>query len=345
MPRAKEYINVTFVAEGADEASVQGMKAQPRFEHCYVKWSSEGGLCTLKGYIHLRKKASLQLTTRLLAEICKCPVTVTRGQSSRKADVALIREGGCIEWDYSTLASSAMDVDAEVTIPTELPKEWAKYHEGYAIVRDAAAQRDEQMKAEIRLTVDEPQLWQRRAWNRLRGQREDQVHWYVDKIGGNGKTWLAKWLMTTQGAYYVSDGRNEAIIACYKLQDYVVIDLKRYQERCPPWSLIEGFKSGFLYYEGGVKLKVGGAKIIVLSNWKPERNAMEDYSIAYINLPEQDPFTIEQSLIDAANQNMCDESIFADLPDLIERAPSPPDARDLITPPKRSRAEMQSSDL
>lgn len=340
-----QYANIKFTAEGAEENSVTRLKQEGRFEHCYVKWLLEGGVPILKGYIHCSKRTSLALATRMLAAICQCPVTVTQGQKSRKADIALMREGGCIEWSYESAMAAAVDTSA-TELPSELLKDWAAHSDAYAIVREASKRRDEAMKVQIRAEFQELFLWQQRAWNRMRGQADDLIHWYVDEIGGEGKTFFAKWLITQHNAYYISDGRNEAIIACYKLQDYVVFDLKRYQKSAIPWTLIEGMKSGHLYYEGGIKLKVGGAKVIVMANWRPERNEMEDYRIKYITLPEQDNFSIIRALEEASSAKSVDESIYDDMPDLVKEAvPEPPEWRDIHTPPKRSRKEMEDTDL
>lgn len=340
-----QHANIKFSAEGAEEASVERLKQEGRFEHCYVKWINDGGILTLIGYIHCAKRTSLALATRMLAEICQCPVTVTKGQKSRKADIAIMREGGCIEWCYESAMAAAVDTDAS-ELPSELLKDWAEHSDAYAIVRDAAMKRDEEMKIQIRAEFHELFLWQQRAWNRLRNQSDDIIHWYVDEVGGEGKTFFAKWLLAEHNAYYISDGRNEAIIACYKLQDYVVFDLKRYQRAAIPWTLIEGMKSGHNYYEGGIKLKVGGAKVVVLSNWRPERNEMEDYRIKYVTLPERDHFSIIKALEDASSEKPADESIYEDMPELIkEPVPEPPAWRDIKTPPKRSRMEMEDTDL
>lgn len=339
-----QYANIKFVAEGAEADSVARLKREGRWEHCYVKWRCEGGIDTLVGYIHCSKRTSIAHASRLLAEACQCEVTVTKGAKSRKADIALMREGGCIEWCYTSAMEAAIDTDA-TELPTELLKDWAEHSEAYAIVRDAAMKRDEEMKVQIRADFQELLLWQQRAWHRLKGQKEDEVHWYVDKIGGEGKTFLAKWLLTQHDAYYISDGRDEEIIACYKLQDYVVFDLKRSREGAVPWTLIEGMKSGHLYYDGGIKLKVGGAKVIIFSNWEPERNEMEEYRIKYVDLPEQDQFSIIRALEEASSEKPA-EDVYDDMPDLIRApVPEPPEWRDVMTPPKRSRKDMEDTDL
>lgn len=119
---------------------------------------------------------------------------------------------------------------------------------------------------------------QAEAWDLLQKQSERQILWIVDPIGGKGKTELGKWLEAVHNAFYVKNGKLEDIAFAYERQKYVVIDLTRTQEQYVNYAAIECFKDGRILsrkYESKMK-RFEPAKLIVFSNWYPNKEALSE---------------------------------------------------------------------
>lgn len=100
--------------------------------------------------------------------------------------------------------------------------------------------------------------------------------WYVDLEGGVGKTWLAKYLVATKGAFYMQGGKVADVAHAYGGQEYVVCDFTRDKEQVVQYSAIEAFKNGMLFspkYDSTTKV-FKPAKVICFSNWMPDTSKL-----------------------------------------------------------------------
>lgn len=118
--------------------------------------------------------------------------------------------------------------------------------------------------------------WQERCIARINMQTERQVTWIVDEAGNNGKTWLAKYLVATKGAFYTNGGKAADIAYAYNYQGIVVFDFTRTQEETVNYSAIEAFKNGMIFsskYESVMKITKPPA-VLCLSNWEPDQSKL-----------------------------------------------------------------------
>lgn len=331
-----KFINITFTAVEPMEGAIFNLKLVERFSHCVVVESvTDKGARCLEGYIRLNKKARRGGIQADLESACGGEVHFERGSRNKNVDIERYRRMGCSEWDRSSIAAVAMDVDERPEVRDTMADDWAKHIEAYAILRDAALQHDERLKLGVRMLEYEPQFWQKKAEAKLNTQDAETIHWYWDPVGGIGKTYLAKWLMHKYKAYYVPDIDDDAAMVGYQYQDYVTFDLTRSQTDRPPYDLIEKFKSGFLYHEDGCKFKADGAKVIVFSNWEPDASKIEGHKLVVTKLPEQDLWNTTREL--SAISIWHDDSIFEDMPDLVgaDGEQVAAEAKDLWEPPAR----------
>lgn len=129
-------------------------------------------------------------------------------------------------------------------------------------------------------TPTELREWQKDAVDDLESQNDRMVDWYVDLIGGKGKTSLAKWLMVHKNAFYCRGGKIADIAYAYNYEEIVIFDFTRESKEFINYSVIESMKDGLLWspkYESKM-MKFSSRKVIVFSNFEPhvDVEGMED---------------------------------------------------------------------
>ena len=133
-----------------------------------------------------------------------------------------------------------------------------------------------------------PRLWQSQILNLLEHQNDRVVLWVVDEAGGKGKTTLAKMLIATKGAFYVTNGKTADVGYAYDGQEYVVLDYTRDYENYVNYSIIEQMKNGILFtskYQSKTKV-FKPAKVVVFSNFQPDKTKLSSDRWKIIDLSD-----------------------------------------------------------
>jgi len=125
--------------------------------------------------------------------------------------------------------------------------------------------------------------WQKELWDILNVKADDRtIHWWYDKIGGMGKTTLAKHIVTSERfkdkALYLSGKASDCKYAVSlhiekkKKLDVVIFDFTRSTENYVSYEAIESIKNGIFFntkYESGMCV-YPSPHIICLSNFEPD---------------------------------------------------------------------------
>lgn len=335
-----QYRTFEFIAHGYSAAAVVRLKAEERIDQCLVKHTADAdGTRELHGWAHMAKRTSMALAERVLKRACGVDVSVKPGRKATKTGRQVYLSQG-----YLDLFAEAPIEEKCEELPTELPKVWEGEAAMYSDVRERMEAEQQAMRLWQPISSDELRPWQRKAAARVATQPKRTIDWIVDIIGGEGKTFFARWLLTMHDAYYVTANEEDSIKAYYRNQSRIVFDLTREQEREPPYDLIASFKEGMLYYDGGIKL-FETPKVVVLSNWEPDISSFEDHDIRITRLPERDQETIQRVLTIVSAS---DDSAMSDIPDLVDKDGNTvigPDPRDKTSPVKRNLSEMKDTDL
>lgn len=131
--------------------------------------------------------------------------------------------------------------------------------------------------------------WQERALSLLDRQDDRRILFVVDREGGAGKSFLAKWIISQPNAWGCQGGSLRDLMHSYDhTATIAVFDMARCNN--PdwfPWAFMENLKNGWYCstkYQGGLKAFVP-PKIIVLMNEDPPRNKLskDRYEILKIN--------------------------------------------------------------
>lgn len=136
----------------------------------------------------------------------------------------------------------------------------------------------EQDKVVLVSTI-QPRAWQAELLALLDGAPDQrQVLWYYDRVGGRGKTHLAKYLVDNRGAFYSRGGKAVDIAYAYKYESIVIFDYTRDHQDFVNYSMLEMFKDGMVTsskYESVLK-RCNCPHVIVFSNFEPDRTKMSE---------------------------------------------------------------------
>ena len=128
--------------------------------------------------------------------------------------------------------------------------------------------------------------WQIIALSLLENQNDRGVLWFVDYLGGSGKTWFAKYLSAIHNAFYCTGGKASDIAHAFKLEQMVVFDFTRSNKEFVNYSVIESFKNGMFFSPkyNSITKKFAPCKVICFSNWDPDKNklSMDRWCINYL---------------------------------------------------------------
>lgn len=142
-----------------------------------------------------------------------------------------------------------------------------KYFEAYSKMLKGEKAYQEFLKD----TPTELRPWQKEAVEELDTQDDRMIDWYVDEVGGKGKTALSKWLIVNKKAFYCRGGKSADIAYAFDYQEYVVFDFTREAKEFINYSVIEAMKDGLLWcpkFESKM-MKFTSRKVIVFSNFEP----------------------------------------------------------------------------
>lgn len=157
-------------------------------------------------------------------------------------------------------------------VALEFPIEFVKYSNGL--------QRLEKIIKRKKFVTDKKEVilrdWQREVLEKLDSQDERKILWIVDGKGNQGKSWLAKYLVTNKICFFSDGGNYKDLSYAYDFQEYAVFDFPRTTEQNIPYDFIEKLKDGCLFvskYESESKF-FKSVKVICFSNFYPDITKM-----------------------------------------------------------------------
>lgn len=149
---------------------------------------------------------------------------------------------------------------------------YEKYSRGLKLL-----QRD---RATARVVVAAPPQWypwQETLLNLLKLEPDARrVHWIYDEEGNKGKSFITKYLVTSQGAFF-ADGKRDDVLYAYAGQRIVILDLAREKEdQTYFYGTIEKIKNG-CYFTGKYESRYcvwDTPHVIVFANWPPDQSKL-----------------------------------------------------------------------
>lgn len=297
--------NFIFTANNYEADWIDKLKAISWITYCRVgKEVSESGTPHLQGYIQCNKAMTATATAKNLKKAgVQCHVEIAKG-SLEDNEKYCAKQGDWEEWGISKKESQgkrndihsflkAAETSEELKLAREHPREYAKYWKAAERIKVMVDEEREKSKLKEEMRGKELRPWQVEAIKRLETQNDRQVLWYVDYDGGQGKTWLAKWLIAEKEAFYMQGGKTADIAHAYKGEEFVVCDFTRDKEETVQYSAIESLKNGIIFspkYDSRTKVKAQGAKVIVFSNWDPDESKLSDDRWDIVRLGEPKPW-------------------------------------------------------
>lgn len=131
--------------------------------------------------------------------------------------------------------------------------------------------------------IKELREWQATFLNEIKNSNDRKIYWVYDKVGNSGKTALAKYMVLTQKAMYVS-GKSADIkyaISTYLENDVpkiVIFDYPRSLENYVSYGAIEEVKNGIFFsnkYESKMCI-FEPPVVIIFSNFLPDHSQLSE---------------------------------------------------------------------
>lgn len=138
--------------------------------------------------------------------------------------------------------------------------------------------------------------WQQDVLNKLAEKPDDRtVYWIYDRQGGNGKSFLCKYLYLTRNTI-IADGKKDNIFNQMNIKvneqelepEIVMLDIPRCGQAYMNYGVIEQIKNGLIYsgkYEGGDVI-FDSPHIIIFANFEPDYEQFTSDRWHVINLDE-----------------------------------------------------------
>jgi len=116
--------------------------------------------------------------------------------------------------------------------------------------------------------------WQEKVLELLNNQDKRKLLWIYDDKGNSGKTWLAKYLVVKQNAFYCRGGKIQDVAHAYKGEELIVFDFTRDSKDYIVYNTLESMKDNMIWspkYDSHLKLSKNN-KVIILANFLPQVN-------------------------------------------------------------------------
>ncbi|VDI54859.1 Hypothetical predicted protein [Mytilus galloprovincialis] len=120
--------------------------------------------------------------------------------------------------------------------------------------------------------------WQIEVLQMLDDQDDRKVLWIYDAVGGEGKTFLAKYIQLYRDCICLESGKKTDLAHCFTNEKYVLFDYTRSMVETINYSIVENFKNGFLFsgkYDSKVK-KFDPCKVCCFSNFCPDKSKLSE---------------------------------------------------------------------
>jgi len=300
----KKMRAICFTANNYGESDLAAIKASPLYKYGIVgEEVGESGTPHLQGYLQLAKRTRWNTVRKQLNAL------LTNGASIREAKgtaeqnkIYCSKDGKASEWGTPTTKGQRVDLEAFKDAILE-GKSWeqlalehtgahARYHKWGERLAKEIKTREAKEALKRLMETKTLRAWQQYTLDRLANQSERTVLWIQDSTGGKGKTFLAKWLCVMQDAFYVEGGKKADISYAYDFQSTVVFDLSRQTQEFVNYGTIESFKNGMMFsakYESTMKV-FAPAKVVVFSNWAPDKSQLSADRWEIIDLDKQQTF-------------------------------------------------------
>lgn len=236
----------------------------------YVVFNSKKKLATLKklcskSHWEMRKGSHNQAL-----EYCEKEDTRLAGPW-KYGDDSDVPKGKGERTDIKRMAEAIFQ-NPDMDLTEEFGAELIKFPGGVQNYRNAVKNRHAQLKLTEEFNLFKPNYWQELALHKLNMQNDRKVLWIIDEEGGRGKTYLAKFLVSSSKAFYVQQGKKEDFAYAFDNQPIICFDYTRADKEYVNYSAIESFKNGMIWspkYQAITKICTP-PKIICFSNWSPD---------------------------------------------------------------------------
>lgn len=177
------------------------------------------------------------------------------------------------------------------TILQEFPEKAIKYPNGIQKAIDTVIQ--SKNKESLTREMNDLRLytWETHLINKLEQTPDKRkIMWYVDKIGGCGKSTFAKYLLSKGNCTYFTNAKSADIAHAYKGERTVIFDFTRSIEGRINYEIIEAIKNGIVFapkYSSGLKVNPT-PHIICFSNFDPEQGKLSQDRWDLTYLSEED---------------------------------------------------------
>lgn len=115
--------------------------------------------------------------------------------------------------------------------------------------------------------------WQTDVLEKLENQDDRKILFVVDEVGGNGKSFLADYMIATKDAIAFDNGKSADLKYGYSGEEYIIFDLVRSSQEHINYEIIETLKNGRFFntkYDSGMKMYGRGKKVVVFMNACPD---------------------------------------------------------------------------
>lgn len=157
------------------------------------------------------------------------------------------------------------------------PEYAIKYSTGIEKAIQSAINAKNTMELKERLSSLKLMKWQTRLINELKYiPDERRVIWYIDTVGGRGKTTFAKYLLAQGDCAYFTNAKTSDIAYAYKGERTVIFDFSRSVEGRPNYEALEAVKNGLIFspkYNSTRKI-CRNPHVICLANWAPDTSKL-----------------------------------------------------------------------
>lgn len=146
------------------------------------------------------------------------------------------------------------------------------------------------------VSIDQLRPWQQYVKDLVASDPDSRsVNWFVDPVGGQGKTLMAKYLVQHYDAFYCTGGKHQDILHAYNNQRVIIFDFTRDKADLVAYSVIEMLKNGIFFsgkYNSTTKTRPTDAHVIVFSNFEPDTSKLSQdrWRIKHLSGDQEDQF-------------------------------------------------------
>lgn len=152
--------------------------------------------------------------------------------------------------------------------------------------------RQEDAAPACKTKIENLRPWQATLKAKLEKEPDDRkIMWFVDSVGGQGKTEFAKWAVVNMNAHIVHNGKTADIAYGLPAEPKIVIlDYTRSMEEHVNYGVLESIKNGMVFsskYESRMKCFTT-PHVVVFSNFEPnlEKLSADRWDIVHLMSPQ-----------------------------------------------------------